>query len=502
MLKILIAFLFLITLINAESKVLSEFVQKYDPNFKWTLNATYDIGHANVHILEFRSQQWLNSSQSSAPVWKHWLQICIPKALDRNIDSAILMIEGGDIQNWAVPTAGQINGFGNKMLCSATSPITATLQQTPQQDLVFENDGVLREEDDIVAYTWAKFMNTNETDWISLNPQTKSAIRAMDAIQQFGNTFTGNYTVNKFVVTGGSKRGWTTWGTAMVKDPRVIGIAPMVISVLNLVDNIEAQIECYGNWSFALQDYVNHNITKFLYTKYFAKLTQIIDPINYIDVVESIPKLIILAVNDEFFLPDSTKFYFSQLKGETKLALFANTTHSGIKSQQVANTIVNFYNLVSKNMPIPQFKWSIDYSNDKNSGTITLNVLSGTVTKVLLYHGTTESKVRRDFRFYECHPSHVGPQCIRPNYFFSFEIQATSPNTYVYTVTKPQQGGWTGFYMNVYFSTGSIFSSEMAVVPDILPFPKCTMEVCGSGLPSYMCNNSSCEDDLQDSVEN
>ena len=43
---------------------------------------------------------------------------------------------------------------------------------------------------------------------------TKSAVRAMDTVTSVVLSTSGNaLTVDKFVVAGGSKRGWTTWTT-------------------------------------------------------------------------------------------------------------------------------------------------------------------------------------------------------------------------------------------------------------------------------------------------
>ena len=58
----------------------------------------------------------------------------------------------------------------------------------------------------------------------------------MDAVQAWASE-QGKGEVKRFVVTGGSKRGWTTWLTGAV-DNRVIAIAPMVIVMLNMVRKV------------------------------------------------------------------------------------------------------------------------------------------------------------------------------------------------------------------------------------------------------------------------
>ena len=63
-----------------------------------------------------------------------------------------------------------------------------------------------------------------------LLPMAKSAVRAMDAVQAVAKE--GASDVERFMVPGASKRGWTTWLTGAVDD-RVAAIAPMVIDTLN-----------------------------------------------------------------------------------------------------------------------------------------------------------------------------------------------------------------------------------------------------------------------------
>ena len=56
---------------------------------------------------------------------------------------------------------------------------------------------------------------------------TKAAVRAMDTITAFCKSQpAASVAVEKFVVSGGSKRGWTTWTTAAV-DHRVVAIVPV-----------------------------------------------------------------------------------------------------------------------------------------------------------------------------------------------------------------------------------------------------------------------------------
>jgi len=137
----------------------------------------------------------------------------------------------------------------------STHSVTAELRQIPNQPLVFAGDGKERTEDAIVAYTWDKFLRGGDDNWPLRLPMTKATVRAMDTITAFSKSPEGGgVTVDKFVVAGGSKRGWTTWTTAAV-DQRVIAIAPLVIDLLNVEKSFDHHYSVYGFWASAIQDY-------------------------------------------------------------------------------------------------------------------------------------------------------------------------------------------------------------------------------------------------------
>lgn len=109
----------------------------------------------------------------------------------------------------------------------------------------------------ISACSWKMFVeDPTKTEWPLRLPMTKGVMKCMDAIQNFTLSLHEENPaitpLKEFAVAGGSKRGWTTWTTGAA-DPRVIAIYPLVMDLLNVVENIHHHFRAYGGWAFALQ---------------------------------------------------------------------------------------------------------------------------------------------------------------------------------------------------------------------------------------------------------
>src|SRR5262249_27758241 len=146
-------------------------------------------------------------------------------------------------------------------------------------------------EDQIIAYSFAQYLNTGDPNWPALLPMVKSAVRAMDTTQMFLATPAGgSHEIDNFIVTGGSKRGWTTWVTPAV-DSRVVAIVPFVFDFLNQAEQVPNLKDSYvgvttdtvGGFPGAVKDYTNNGIFASFGTPQGIALTQIVDPFNYID---------------------------------------------------------------------------------------------------------------------------------------------------------------------------------------------------------------------------
>lgn len=338
----------------AGATALDDYVHAPDENYAWRLIASERGTNYNTHVLHMASQVWRTGKDVDRVLWRHWLLLTVPD--DARFDTAMLMIGGGD--NDYDPPDGPNASLVE--LARASRSVVAELRMVPNQPLFFLDDPQLRprHEDAIIAFSWDRFFRTGDPTWIAQLPMTKSAVRAMDTVTEFCSRLPERpLRVNKFVVSGASKRGWTTWLTAAV-DRRVVAIAPIVIDMLNAKVSFDHHYRSLGFYAPAVDDYVENHIMDRLETDAAEQLLSIIDPYRYRDRL-TMPKLLINSSGDQFFLPDSSRFYFHQLEGPSYLRYVPNTDH-GLRDSDARETLYTFYRMVLEDKTPPQPTWRVE----------------------------------------------------------------------------------------------------------------------------------------------
>lgn len=425
---------------------LDRYVAKPDPTYKYELVKTVEDPAFKCYILHLTSQTWRSAEEVDRPVWEHDLTIVVPT--DRDTDTALLYIDGG--KNGGPPPDGP-----NPLLAQialSTKGVVCNIRQIPNEYLTFTEDGKRRTEDAIIAFTWKKFMETGDEEWPLRLPMTKAVVRAMDSIQDFlGKPENGGKTVKDFVVSGGSKRGWTTWTTAAV-DPRVKAIIPAVIDVLNVVPSFKHHYSAYGFWAPAVDDYVNEGIMDWMGSKEYDALLAIEDPYSYRDRL-TMPKYMVNAAGDQFFLPDSSQFYFDRLRGQKYLRYIPNGDH-GLDDTDAPSALISFYGAIAHDSPLPKFIWTFP-------GKDTIRVTcEDKPIEVKLWQATNPEA--RDFRV----------ETLGKKYTES-AVLADGNGAYVAKIAKPEKG-WTAAFIELTFpgpgDTPFKFTTPVRVVPDVTPF--------------------------------
>jgi PhoPQ-activated pathogenicity-related protein len=417
-----------------------------DTNFGYTLLNTISGAGQTTFVLELRSQAWLTTNEVDRTLWKHWLIIVKPTGVTNT--QSLLYIDGGSNPG-TVPTSGDPT---LTQIALDTKTIVSQLKMVPNEPLRFAGETTDRSEDAIIAYSWDKYLRTGDERWPAQLPMTKAAVRAMDAVTAFcASPQGGGVNIQSFVVGGGSKRGWTTWLTAAV-DQRVAAIIPAVIDVLNVETSLIHHYSAYGFWSSALADYTNMNIMSWVGTPQMAALMAIVDPYQYRRRL-TMPKFIINDTGDQFFLPDSSQFYFGDLPGVRYLRYVPNTDHSLVGSDAYA-TFEACYQSVLTRFPLPQFSWTLQSSNS-------IRVVAGDSPMAVTLWSTTNT-LARDFRLLR-----IGAT------WKSTALANQGGGVYVGTVPVPAQG-WEGFFVELTYPGSGVpplkFTTQVYVVPDVLPY--------------------------------
>lgn len=428
---------------------LDDYVAKPDPNYSWKVVKTIPGDGYTAFVVDLKSQAWRKVPEVDRPVWQHWLVVIKPDVVKH--DTAFLWIGGGSNGR---PAPDNVN-LRSVLYAKATNSVVADLGMVPNEPLIFNSDGKARSEDDLIAYCWNKYMDTGDATWIPRLAMVKSAVRAMDAMTELLASDQGGKTaLKKFVVAGGSKRGWTTWLTGVV-DPRVVAIVPIVIDVVNVHACSVNHYSAYGFWAQAIGDYTRHKIHERAEDPAYKALMKIEDPYSYRDRL-TLPKYIVNASGDQYFPPDSWKFYYDDLPGIKYLRYVPNANHS-LAGSDAGEGILAFYQSILKRKSdpvLPQFTWKV-----QPDGSIRVEA-KDKPREVNLWQATNPKA--RDFRL-----ETIGPAWKKS------ALKDEGNGLFVAKLEKPPQG-WTGFFVELVFDSGEAvpykFTTGVSIIPETLPY--------------------------------
>src|SRR5579871_715710 len=320
----------------SEETELFRYVRQADSAFAWRHEETRTDSEISITRLHLDSQVW------QGILWTHTVELFVPAKV-RNPDIALLYV--------ATPPGDGQTEIGC-LLAQHTGVICAFLSDIPNQPLF--HDLV---EDALIAHTFVQFLDTGDFTWPLLFPMVKSAVRAMDAVQAFAAQH-GGFAPNRIVVSGASKRGWTTWLTAAV-DPRVAGIAPMVYDNLNIPAQMPHQVEVFEGYSEQISDYTEQGLPQRMQTPEGMHLARSVDPYTYREHL-IMPKLIINGSNDRYWATDAINLYWNDLPGIKHVLDIPNVGHSLDDPQRLFSTLVAFLRGMADNRHLPRLDWSFE----------------------------------------------------------------------------------------------------------------------------------------------
>ena len=410
----------------APADALADYVHQPETSFAWKKLEQRQVEGFTATRLACTSQTWRSN------VWQHQILVVRPPEV-RNPDIALLEI-GGD---------GAVDRtFGPlRAIARSAGAMVASINRVPNQPF-YGN----RKEDALIAYTFDQYLKTGDTTWPLLFPMVKSAVRGMDAVQAFAEKESGQK-ITRFVVTGASKRGWTTWLTAAV-DSRVQAIAPRVIDMLNMKAQGQWARQMYGAQSERVRDYTNVRLFERMDEPRMVELRGWVDPYSY-RARYRMPKLLLLGTNDPYWVVDSLRHYWNDLPEPKLVFQTPNAGHDLAGNHEAEPVLAAFMQMVADHQPLPRMTWDF---KPEGTNSVALEVcLSQPAQSFLLWTATSPI---RDFR--------------KANWS-SVELPSATGTNVVARVPTPEEG-FRAYMVEAELSTPAglsyKLSTEARVTPD------------------------------------
>lgn len=238
-------------------------------------------------------------------------------------------------------------------------------------------------------------------------------------------------------------------------DTRIEAVVPMVIDVLNVRPSMKHHHDAYGFWARAIGNY--EKLMPLLDSKGMEELLKIVDPYSYLKYL-TIPKYIITASSDDYFLPDSSQFYFGKLPSQKWMRVLPNERHYILRNNAklVTDTLLSFYGAHLQNQKVPELSWQVKD-----------NILTVTVSEkpvaVRLWHANNPEA--RDFRVQDKE---------KVNLFSDKKVDFTCHTLCQYSLEMPlPKSGWDAYFLQLNYANNElpdlVITTPVFIYPDNYP---------------------------------
>jgi PhoPQ-activated pathogenicity-related protein len=358
---------------------LENYLNNGDQTYKWMVTDTFETEGVRGYQLILTSQNWREYT------WKHQLTVFVPAKMTQT--ESLLFISGGSNKDSQPNLRSNQDDLSKALahIAATNSAIVSLIRQVPNQPLYGD-----KTEDLLISYTLHNFTETGDYTWPLLFPMVKSVVKGMQAVQEFSKEQL-RQPVNEFVLSGLSKRGWTTWLTGAMDD-RVIAIAPMVIDVLNMPVSLQYHLEAWNEYSPEINDYVSLGIPQASATESGQKINAMVDPYSYRAKLNK-PKMIFIGTNDPYWPVDAIKHYFDSIPGQNFIHYVPNADHDIDDHPQTFKALNAFFGFTANGKSYPACDWDIDIKEKE----IVLTVIPSPkkLVDATLWQATSDD---RDFR--------------------------------------------------------------------------------------------------------
>ncbi|GJP30545.1 hypothetical protein CLOM_g3799 [Closterium sp. NIES-68] len=324
---------------------MDRYVYTADPEFRWEdtgnrMREKESGGWWTGYWLKVTTHAWLNRTVTNRYKWWHWLALIAPDNMHNAHKGLVLFFVGAGlnpVNQVHIPGADEIFIRLAAPMVVELGILGVMLQQVPVMPITFHvgppgiGARARLEEEEITAHTIAMFLDhPDEWEWLTPLPMAKSIIRALDASQLAARELLPHVPVEGFVAVGVSKRAGMSYIAAAL-DKRVVAFMTYGYDLLNVVPNLQHMHDSLGGWPILLKFNSEYNISQRLHSKEYRKLADMIDPYSFIARMD-MPKLLISASNDEFFLIDDTYYFLKDMPQPTQVKIVPNLYHMAIQN--------------------------------------------------------------------------------------------------------------------------------------------------------------------------